>query len=342
MMKTAVAVFLSLLFPAFAAGRSKLVPVAGSVFAVVVDRTGQFAYVSNDALLGVFDLGARTLVQTHALPTANRVVDVDPTTGRVALFGFDGVETYDPYSGLVDLVKTGFGSAFTGAAFAAGRLYVASFNKRVVYSIALDGGPERSITPYPEGTESNGGVAGPCTVTASADGTTILMGDEFHAAVHTIRTADDTVVASNAVGFAPCTVFFRSAASAVAIGAGAETTPGVGQIALVDLSAASSVPQLIRVPGFKRVSAATYVPGRDVVLLLHGGRDTRNSIEEPSKLARGDRVQLAAVDLTRRRVRRRWSLGRRIGVGWDLAVSPDGRTLVIGSSKGVYVADLKL
>ena len=330
------------LLPVLCGAAPRLVRVPGGVSSLVVDGQGTFAYLANDTNLEVLDLAARSAIRTYVLASANRVDAIDEERGEVLLHTDQSATILDLATGSLHEVISGFlPSDLRDATFAGGRVYLAAAAESAVLSLLPDGTGRRGIDPFPFDFEFR--HASPCALAASGDGSTLLFGTvasaDLYRVVDVVRTSDDTIIGTIPVGFSACRLFFRDATSAIAVGQpeGARSP----SVALLDL-ANSSVPAVIRVPRSHGFAAAAYLASRSLLFFLHRGQDFTRSSDKPPRLPAGDSVRLVAFDLTRQRVRKRWSLRRRVGVGLDLAVTPDGSTLLIASSKGVYLQPLKL
>jgi hypothetical protein len=258
---------------------------------------------------------------------------LDPSGTLLPVYGFSAAGILDLTNGrqLLLLQGAGLTVGYFGAAVASGALYVPSLDARVVYRVPLSGGTPSAINPYPGATERNGGVAGPCTVTAAADGTMILAGDEFYRAVHLITTADNRVVATFAVGITPCRLFFVDSRTAIAVSARAVLSEADGSVALVDLTTPLGVPQIIPVRGFRNATGAATDAVHVVVVVLA----TVRRVGGPEGRLVETAPRLAIVDLARRKVRGRASLPHR-GFGTDVALTPDGTTVLVSTSQGVW------
>lgn len=319
---------LVLLLPALCGAAPRLIRVAGGVSSLVVDGQGTFAYLANDTTLEVLDVAARSPIRTYALGSATHVDAVDEERGEVLLHSDHSASILDLATGSLHDVISGFlPSDIQDAAFAGGRVYVATLFEGTVYSALPDGTRRGGIDPYPSFFELR--PAHPCAFAASDDGgmiwfVTTAGRDSVFDAVHVARTSDDTIIAMIPLGFWACRLFLRDATSAIAVGE--KDGAGSPTVGVVDLEQSSAEPVMIRVPHFHGPALAAYAARRSLLILLHGGHTMR----------------LLALDSATQRVRKRWSLGTRVGIGRDLVVTPDGHTLLVATSKGVYLQALSL
>ena len=308
------------------------VRVPGGVSSITMDATGGLAYLTAQGSVTVVDVRSRQLLRRYPISAVDHAGALDSSGTLLPVYGFSAAGVLDLTSGSqrVLLQPVGLTGVYVGAAVASGALYVPSLQARVIYRVPLSGAFPSTINPYPDATEQSGGVAGPCTVTASADGTKILAGDEFHRAVHLISTADGRVIGTFSVGTIPCRLFFLDARTAIAVSAGAVDTDG--SVALVDLATPFGVPQVIPVRGFHNAVAAATDAARTAVVLLATLRRRGPPLEGFAQTA----PRLAVVDLGKRKVRGRAVLPRR-GSGTDVALTPDGETVLVGTTRGVWL-----
>jgi DNA-binding beta-propeller fold protein YncE len=331
--RTAVALF-SLAVTLLVCGPSRagrFVELGGGAFTVSVDATGRLAYLANDSLVAVLDVPGHRIIRQYPTVGVTDAGPVDPTGTLLPIFGFDQAGVLEVETGRQrDLVEA-IGGAYFAAVVANGALYAASYNKRVVLSAPLVGGDAAAITPYPNGTEVNGDVATPCELIASPDQTTVLMGDEIHAAVHAIRTSDNAVIATYPVGFAPCRLFFRDAATAVAVNAGQGVwSDSTGAFALLDLREPTAPVHPRRFPGLSRLQAAAVDPSGALLVLLYGGEPAGDD-------GIGTKVapRVGVVNLSTRTLRARLSVAKARGFAAAVAITPDRRTILVGTTRGV-------
>jgi hypothetical protein len=320
-----------------AAGR--FVSVGGGAFTISMDAAGRSAFLVNDTLFAVLDVPSGKILRQFSTSGVSDGGPVDSTGTLLPVFGFSTAGIIDVRTGAQrNLISASAGGgAYYAAAIANGKLYAASFNGRSANVVALTGGSVAAITPYPNGTELNGDVATPCELAVSPDQGTVLMGDEGHAAIHAIRTSDGKVVATYAVGFAPCRIFFKDAQTAVAVNAGQGVwADSTGDFALIHLDDPSGPPAIRRVRGLQRLQAAAVDPRGRVLVLLYGGEPGDNEgIGTPVS------PRLGVVDLTTLRTRTRVLLPRKRGFAATVALTPDGRRALVGTTLGVQYVRLR-
>src|SRR5262245_12985823 len=279
----------------------RVIRIPGGAFTVSVDAAGRTAYAANHSAVWVIDVPSRSLTRTLPLDGADRAEPPDATGTLLPVFGFSLAGVLDVATGqqrtLIPSPDEAISNnAFSSATVAAGKLYVTSFNGRVIDVLPLGAGTSATINPYPGSTEGAGNVAGPCGATRSPDQATVLVGDEFHSAVHVIRTLDDVKTSTRAIGFPPCRLFFRDANTIVAVDAGYSfLDPSHGNIATLYLADPNSVPLLLRHRALASINGAAMDASGQRLVVVQGFRHERGS-SVPLPAAR-----LAVVDLASRR-----------------------------------------
>ena len=189
--------------------------------------------------------------------------------------------------------------------------------------------------PYPGPHTSQSGVAGPCELVASGDESRVLMGDVFNGAIHVIRTSDDAIVATVPVGFPPCRLFFRDATTAVAVHGGQPAwDDSPAEWALVDLSTPNAPVERRGVRGLRNVQAAAMDPGGRLLVLLNGGQPTEGPGTSVSP-------RVAVVKLPSGKVRARFALPKSDGFAASVAITPNARTILVGTTRGVRFLPLR-
>ena len=309
------------------ARKPAFVPVAGGAFTVSMDATGARAYLVNDSIVAVLDVPGRRLLRQYTTTGISDGGPVDPTGTLLPIFGFNAAGVLDLATGAQRTLISNAGAPYA-AVIARGTLYVPSFNRRGLLAVALGGGNERFITPYPTATEFSGDVATPCEAVASPDEATILMGDENHAAIHAIGTADDRVQTTYPIGFPPCRILFRDSQTAIAVNGGQGSWyDSDGRYAVVNLRDPTAPPQLGRVRGLRQLQAAAIDPsGRFLIVLYGGGSTGLGPTTTPPRIG--------VVDLPRRKARTR-AIPRSRGFAGAVAVTPDARLVLVGTTRGV-------
>jgi hypothetical protein len=317
-------VFLIILVAApAAAGVGQLLPVASGVNSLVVDPGGGTAYVVNGSSVLVVDLAGQALTKTYPLSGLDHVDGIDPVTRVLALYGFSSAGIFDLTNGTEhQLLQAG---AIEGAVIANGMLYAPSFNARVLLVSSLDGSRTLDINPYPTATEENGQVAGPCSVARSGDGSLVAFGDEFHQAVHVVRTSDNSLVQTHAIGFPPCRLFFQDNDTLIGVAARMDISGGSGDIGTIDLRDATSVPSIANF-GSDIIDAAVDVASRSLFLL-----EDSQTTGQGSETAQ----DVALVDLDTLRITKKIPLGPNAGSGQAVAVVQGGATILVGTTNGV-------
>lgn len=322
--------------PAHAARR--FVRVAGGAYTVSVDSQGRYAYVANDTTVQVLDLATRSLASVHQTTGISDAGPVGPGDAFLPLYGFSSAGVLDIRRGLVRTLideSAPRSSAYLAAVVAHDHLYAASFNGRVVQAVPLDSATPAMIDPYPDLEPNEHGVAGPCELVASPDESQLLLGDEFNAAIHVIRTADATVTATLPVGFPPCRLFFKDATTAVAVyGGQAAWADSTGEWALVDLTTPNAPIRPRRIRGLRQLQAAAVDPAGRLLVVLNGGEPQ----EGPGTSVR-PRVGIAS--LATGKVLKRVSLPTADGFAAAVAITPDARTILVGTTRGVRFIRLK-
>lgn len=302
------------------------IPIVGGANSVVADPNAKLAYASNGAGLLTIDLRAGEVTSNFPLASAvERLEDIDPTTGLVALIGFSVAAVGNPSDGQQTTLL--FGGALYGAAVAGGYLFAPDFNRRVLSMVPIGGGDPQSVNPYPGATESRGDVAGPCSLAVSPDRGTVAFGDEFHRALHVVRVADRTLRATIALGVPPCgqSMAFLDNSKVVVVGTALEGGIDRGMLAVVDLLAPNAPPKVHHVDALTSVSAFAVINDHTVAVAQRGS----------------DEAEVVTIELTdtAARVKGRRPLRE---PATDMVVSPDGETILLAGDSGLTVEPLPL
>lgn len=301
----------------------------GSARGMAVDSTSDYAYVSNGSALFVLDLFKHRIEHSFPLRDGEHLGDIGEHDLMLSLSDFRDLVVTDlgvhpPFHEVVSSA-----SAFQGSAIANGMVYAPSFNTRAVRGVSMSDGLEIDIH-----VGSGDLDVGLCGITRSPRRSLLLVGDSLNDVAHVIDSATNEPLASVPVGFDPCLAAFVAEGRAVF----ADATDGT--LVVVRLDDPFGRPLVIRTDLPGRVTAVAADPQSQRVFFAHAVPFGEPVCDDEDALALPEVVE---VSLLTRSITRRTLVDDDTPAAfprYDLQLTPDGRSLLLAGSDGVYVLDV--
>jgi hypothetical protein len=343
---------------------SRLLRVPGGVSSIGTDPARGMAYLANPGGLFSVSLQHRPRL-AEAAPSLgfSAINDIDPRSGLVlsatqTIYGIT-IGIFDPGSGQVrnpfpgPSTYDGITSAYynyVGALFVDGNVavftslcgysYAPSFSyicSDALTTFATDG-TKLATVPLDIPDESASDAFAPSCAARSTDGRFLVAADPNRRLVVALRSSDGQRAGIYPSGGQPCPITIAengpdSATAAIIVGNDASDAGNLpkGSLLRLDLGQPRAVPDFLETRDTVMVGAAADPKHHRVYAVA---RKLRRKNKQRGTIKHS---VLVTVDATRWRVTRTTRLPKRLGVVRSIAITPDGRFLLVGGETGVLV-----